>query len=277
MNLTKQTAREFLLLVVEKETFACWSWAGDHDADLRPVFRGEKAYRVMYELRIRSVPDGFHVHHKCGNSACVNPRHLVALSPEAHRRVHATKDKAIHERIYHGEWEQIQAAEAEAAGLKMERLERQRLELEERLKREGLEEKERLERERGERLERERLDLERGIKEDEELFAEYERWLREHPWLVLRQRCKWLLVGVICQVPLAAVTYLEFSGRLGANPLVFFAMAALFSLMSGSFIPFLIAFSDRPSDEAYEHSTNQSSPNSLAKLGVGFPRRFPRR
>jgi hypothetical protein len=150
------------------------------------VFRGEKAYRVMYELRVRPVPDGFHIHYKCGNSSCVNPRHLVALSPEAHRRVHATKDKAIHERIYRGEWEQIQAAEAKVARLKWERLERQRLELEERLKRESLEEKERLERKR----EEERLERERRIKEDEELIAEYERWLCEHPRPVLWQRCK---------------------------------------------------------------------------------------
>ena len=121
--MTVQSKREFLQLVVEKETTKCWSWIGDHDADGRPVFRSEKAYRIMYELRIGDVPAGFHVHHKCGNSACVNPRHLVALSAEAHRAVHATKDKALKERIYRGEWEQIQAARAEAARLERERLE----------------------------------------------------------------------------------------------------------------------------------------------------------
>jgi hypothetical protein len=89
------------------------SWIGQHDAGGRPIFRGEKAYRVMYELRKGDIPDGFHVHHKCGNSACVNPRHPVALSAEAHRAVHATKDKALKESIYQGEWEQIQAAKAE--------------------------------------------------------------------------------------------------------------------------------------------------------------------
>jgi hypothetical protein len=52
-----------------KGTTECWPWTGGHDEDLRPVFRGEKAYRVMYELRNGDVPAGFHVHHKCENSA----------------------------------------------------------------------------------------------------------------------------------------------------------------------------------------------------------------
>src|SRR5262249_29836322 len=113
MKLTEDTKRAFLQLVVEKGTTACWSWAGDHDADFRPVFRGEKAYRVMYELRVGDAPPRFHVHHKCENSACVSPRHLVALSPEDHRAVHATKDKAIQEQIYRGESQKIQGTKAE--------------------------------------------------------------------------------------------------------------------------------------------------------------------
>src|SRR6516164_3120820 len=132
MELTEETKRAFLQLVVEKATTACWSWAGDHDADFRPLFRGEKAYRVVYELRVGDVPPDFHVHHKCENSACVNPRHLVALSPEAHRALHATKHKTLKEQIYQGEWEQIQAAKLEAGErFVRERIERQRREQEE--------------------------------------------------------------------------------------------------------------------------------------------------
>ena len=36
----------------------------------------------------RELPDGFDLHHTCGNRACVNPRHLVVLSKAAHRAVH---------------------------------------------------------------------------------------------------------------------------------------------------------------------------------------------
>lgn len=143
-TVTKDTQQEFYRLVVEKETTKCWSWIGQYGADGRPIFRGEKAYRVMYELRNGDVPVGFHVHHKCENSACVNPRHLVALSPEDHRAVHSTKDRTIKEQIYRGEWKKIQVAKAEAQRLERERLERQRIERErQRLERERLAEIER--------------------------------------------------------------------------------------------------------------------------------------
>ena len=67
---------------------------------------------VMYELRVNYVPDGFHIHHKCGNSSCVNPRHLVALSPEDRRAVHATKNKATKEQNtatseFHGQMKEV--------------------------------------------------------------------------------------------------------------------------------------------------------------------------
>jgi hypothetical protein len=125
--MTEQSKRDFFQLVVEKETTSCWSWIGEYDLDKRPVFRGDKAFRVMHRLRVGDVPDRFHVHHKCENSACVNPRHLVALSPESHRAIHATKDKMLKERIYRGEWERIQAEKVEAERLEIEQLEQERL------------------------------------------------------------------------------------------------------------------------------------------------------
>ncbi|MGA8654676.1 MAG: HNH endonuclease [Chthoniobacterales bacterium] len=178
LNLPEHTKKEFLRLVVPGSTTACWLWAGDHDGSLRPVFRGEKAYRVMYELRNGDVPAGFHVHRKCENSACMNPRHLVALSPAQHRAAHATKDRAIKEQIYRGEWEQIQAAKAEPAQLAKERYER-------------------------ERLERRRIAAEKE-EENRQFAAEAEHWRLEHPWLVDLQRIKYLSIGLIC----AALTYL---------------------------------------------------------------------
>lgn len=184
--MTERTKQEFYRLVVEKETTKCWSWIGQYDADGRPIFRGEKAYRVMYELRNGDVPVGFHVHHKCENSACVNPRHLVALSPEDHRAVHSTKNNTIKEQIYRGEWQKIQAAKAEAARLERERYERER----------------KLARERYEREQLEQRPIEAGKEEEKRLLAAAtERWAREHPWQVGLERVKRLLIGLICAAP----------------------------------------------------------------------------
>jgi hypothetical protein len=167
MKLTEDTKHAFWRLVVQKGTTACWSWAGEYDADCRPLFRSEKAYRVMYEEVKGDIPAGFHVHHKCESCACVNPGHLVALSPEAHRAVHATKDKTLKAQIYRGEWEQIEEAKAEAERFLRERIERQRREQEE-------EERRRLEAVRleQERLERERLKRQRHQERLEEIERE---------------------------------------------------------------------------------------------------------
>jgi hypothetical protein len=55
---TKNTEQEFLRLVVPGSTTAWWLWSGQHDQGLRPIFRGEKAYQVMYQLRNGDIPTG---------------------------------------------------------------------------------------------------------------------------------------------------------------------------------------------------------------------------
>jgi hypothetical protein len=42
------------------------------------------AHRVAYELYVREIPKGFHLHHTCEFKACVNPQHLRPFSPRDH-------------------------------------------------------------------------------------------------------------------------------------------------------------------------------------------------
>lgn len=50
--------------------------------------RNHLAHVVAYEAHNGRVPRGREVHHRCCQPSCVNPDHLVALTPTQHRNVH---------------------------------------------------------------------------------------------------------------------------------------------------------------------------------------------
>ena len=70
----------------------CWEWQGERNgrgfALARVGSRQKYAYRVAFELGHGSIPDGMHIHHKCGNTACVRPSHLEAVTPIEHGMRH---------------------------------------------------------------------------------------------------------------------------------------------------------------------------------------------
>lgn len=75
----------------------CWAYNGDLTKYGRftPTRTGGMsreamvAHRFAYETLVGPVPDGCHLHHECENPGCVNPAHLVPLSPAEHAARHA--------------------------------------------------------------------------------------------------------------------------------------------------------------------------------------------
>lgn len=62
-----------------------WVWADGRD---------QLAHRYRYAQEVGPIPDGFHVHHLCGNTECSNPAHLVAVPPDEHLRLHGKHKRA---------------------------------------------------------------------------------------------------------------------------------------------------------------------------------------
>lgn len=54
------------------------------------------AHRLLYEMFVGKVPDGFVLHHTCLHKWCINSWHLVPLSRGAHQKEHARLRRLAH-------------------------------------------------------------------------------------------------------------------------------------------------------------------------------------
>jgi hypothetical protein len=73
-----------------------------HWKQKKPIYR--PLARDIYDLKsdpyCAIILICYHVHHRCWNSRCVNPEHLIALRPEDHRAVHSGTPVAVFEAAY---------------------------------------------------------------------------------------------------------------------------------------------------------------------------------
>jgi hypothetical protein len=68
----------------------CWEWQKGKNS--RGYAHGY-AYRRYWEAVNGPRPEGWHMHHKCKNTSCVNPDHLEAIHPDQHRVEHFLNER----------------------------------------------------------------------------------------------------------------------------------------------------------------------------------------
>ena len=66
----------------------CWVWQRSLShgmyGNLWVDGRVQAAHRYVYEQMVRPIPEGKQLHHDCKNSRCVNPSHLMEVTPLEH-------------------------------------------------------------------------------------------------------------------------------------------------------------------------------------------------
>lgn len=84
------TVEERLRLHMIEAPSGCWIWVGARSSSghgkLGVDGRTLGAHRLSYETWVGPIPPGLHIDHLCRRPACINPRHLQAVTPSVNVR-----------------------------------------------------------------------------------------------------------------------------------------------------------------------------------------------
>jgi hypothetical protein len=70
----------------------CWIW---QKAKSRRGYPTMREHRLYWAAANGPIPSGFHIHHKCRVTSCVNPAHLEAIDPRDHFGEHWLTEKGM--------------------------------------------------------------------------------------------------------------------------------------------------------------------------------------
>lgn len=100
MNATPKSLETEIGEQIVPQSNGCWLWRDQPDMYGDTSVQGIRIRRMhvwVYELLVGPVPTGWHLHHECETPGCVNPAHLMPLSPGDHMARHRAWEKMMRE------------------------------------------------------------------------------------------------------------------------------------------------------------------------------------
>lgn len=92
-NAVDVSLEDFVNQNTDKTPGGCWQWLGAKFGSYGSAqvvgTKQQYVHRIVYTLRHGDPGEGYVIHHTCLNKMCVNPDHLVAMTPGDHLREHA--------------------------------------------------------------------------------------------------------------------------------------------------------------------------------------------